>query len=215
MIKACIFDLDGTLINSIDDLAVAMNEALKQVGQKTHDADAYRQFVGNGTDVLVERALDFDLEHKEAVKAYFLDYYGQHDDVFTAPYDGINELLDALIKRGIQIAIVTNKNHLRTIAIVEKLFKDVPFVAVYGDDQTTIKPNPTKTLQALDKLGVSKDACLFIGDSDVDMQTGNNAGLKAVGVLWGFRSETELKKAGADVIISQPNELLNYIESLN
>lgn len=215
MIKACIFDLDGTLINSIEDLAVAMNQALLKVNKPVHPTDAYFQFVGNGTDMLVKRALLFDEEYEAQVKEDFLDYYGKHDDVYTVPYDGINELLNELITQGIKLAIVTNKDQSRMVDIVSKIFPDVPFEIMCGDDKTTIKPDPTKTLHTLSVLGVNQGECLFIGDSDVDMQTGNNAGLGVVGVLWGFRSEEELKKAGADFIISHPIDLLNCIKSLN
>lgn len=213
MIRGCIFDLDGTLLDTIDDLSNSMNFALKTHHLDTHPKDAYYRFVGNGIDTMVSRALPSgtnpDLFNK--VKDTFLTTYAKHECDLTRPYPGIEELLTLLVSKQIKIAIVTNKKHERMLTIVKELLPDFAFVALFGDDGSDLKPNPTKVLHAIEQMQLSKQECLYIGDSDVDMQTAINADIKGIGVTWGFRSQTELKKAGATHIIDFPLDLMKLI----
>lgn len=212
-----IFDLDGTLINSVADLGQATNHALQLHGFPMHDLSKYNYFVGNGVTKLIERALPEqfrDAATIEKVKSDFLDYYMRHKTDLTRPYDGIPELLHALQEKGVKIAVASNKFIAGTQALVKGFFPDIDFCAVLGQREgVPIKPDPYIANEALQLAGVDRGDCLYVGDTATDMQTASNAGLESVGVSWGFRPVSELKDAGAAHIIDKPAELLSLVDS--
>jgi phosphoglycolate phosphatase len=208
--RAVIFDLDGTLVDSLEDIATAMNEALADVGRPTHPLDAYRRFVGSGVSVLAERALvESDPALRDATVAAFRQRYAARLVASTRPYAGIATLLDVLVARGVPAAVLTNKPEPAARALVERLLGRWPWAAIIGDRaDLPRKPDPTGARVALAALGTSASETLMIGDSDVDMQTAVAAGLIGVGALWGFRGEEELRAAGARVVVGRPEEVV-------
>lgn len=214
MIKAVLFDLDGTIADTLQDLAFGANYVLEQNGYDTHEIEKYKMFVGNGIPKLIERILpeqERTDENLQRIKKQFVEYYGVHYCDKTKPYEGVVDMLAQLKEKGIKIAVVTNKAQAMADAVVNKLFGE-SFCKVYGQrEDVPTKPDPTLTHIAMKDLDVTPDECLFVGDSNVDMQTANNSGAKAVGVLWGFRGEEELKAAGAKAIISYPAQLLELL----
>lgn len=214
--KAVLFDLDGTLINTLTDLANATNYMLEQFGFPTHEVEKYKYMVGNGMPKLMERALPNGHKDEQSIKEalnIFLPYYNAHSLDNTAPYNEIMQLLCELKNRNIKTAVVTNKAHLSAVSLVEKLFLNM-FSAVAGQkDGMPTKPNPTVVFNVMNELGVQPNECIFVGDSGVDMQTAKNSGAFALGVLWGFREKDELIKNGADDVIASPLELLKFINN--
>lgn len=214
MINSIIFDLDGTLLNTIEDLANACNYALTTLGYKTHDVEKYKTFVGNGRYKLVERMLPEDkrsIENIEKALDLFDSYYENHMIDMTKPYDGIMEMLDCLINRGINIAVVSNKPHEFTTEVVKNYFGN-RFEVVYGHKKNTKeKPDPWAVLEVIDEFKVNKDECLYVGDSEIDINTAKNAGVKSVGVEWGFRGKGELESAGANYIVNKPEQILEIL----
>lgn len=214
MIKSIIFDLDGTLLNTIEDLANACNYALTTLGYKTHEVEKYKTFVGNGRYKLVERMLPEDrrdMENIEKALKLFDTYYEKHMIDMTKPYDGIMEMLDSLINIGINIAVVSNKPHEFTTEVVKNYFGD-RFKVVYGHKKNTKeKPDPWTVLEVIEEFNVNKDECLYIGDSEIDINTAKNAGVKSVGVEWGFRGKGELEAAGANYIVNKPEQILEIL----
>ena len=217
MIKYIIFDLDGTLVNSIYDLTDSVNYVLKQNGYAEHPLDSYYYFVGNGTLKLIERALPEDkrtANEIERVHSQFAKRYSQNYLNKTIPYNGINELLDELDKRGIKYSVASNKTDVFTQEIINGLFPNNLFDVIIGKrEENPTKPDPKIIYDILYGKNLTLDEILVVGDSDVDIETGHNACLKAVGCLWGFRDERELKEAGADYIISKPMELFEIIDN--
>lgn len=214
MINSIIFDLDGTLLNTIEDLANACNYALTTLGYKTHDVEKYKTFVGNGRYKLVERMLPEDkrsIENIEKALDLFDSYYENHMIDMTKPYDGIMEMLDCLINRGINIAVVSNKPHEFTTEVVKNYFGN-RFEVVYGHKKNTKeKPDPWAVLEVIDEFKVNKDECLYVGDSEIDINTAKNAGVKSVGVEWGFRGKGEVESAGANYIVNKPEQILEIL----
>jgi len=213
--SAIIFDLDGTLIDSLDDLADAMNSVLKRYGFPEHPVDAYRYFIGDGIERLVQRALPEDERLPDRLKAYVaamkLEYPGGRA-AKTKPYDGIFELLDACFAAGLKTAVLTNKPDESTQQVVAKLLPDVPFLQVWGArPDLPRKPDPTGARRLLDALGVAPDETLFLGDSAVDMETAKGAGIYPVGALWGFRTADELFSAGARIVVKRPMDLMRWL----
>lgn len=215
--KLVIFDLDGTLINSVADLGQATNHALQLHGFPMHDLSKYNYFVGNGVTKLIERALPEQFRDEatiEKVKSGFLDYYMRHKTDLTRPYPGIPELLHELQDRQVKMAVASNKFIAGTQALVKGFFPDIDFCAVLGQREgVPIKPDPYIANEALQLAGVDRGDCLYVGDTATDMQTASNAGLESVGVSWGFRPVSELKDAGAAHIIDKPAELLSLVDS--
>ncbi len=214
MKKAVIFDLDGTLVNSIYDLAEACNYALEKVGETPYELDKYRYFVGNGIPVLIERVVNGknrpDL-YDEVFKI-FNDYYSVHYVDKTKAYDGICDLLWYLKEKGLKIAILSNKAHRFSVEVTEKVFGKNYFDLVLGlRDGVPAKPEPDAVFEILNHFNLTADDCLYVGDTGGDMQTGNRAGVKTVGVLWGFREKEELVENNAKVIISHPSEIKDLI----
>lgn len=217
MIKAAIFDLDGTVCDTIADLAASTNYALSALGFPTHGIEPYKYFVGNGIPKLIYRALPEGhrdeatcLRCKELMLAHYREHYADN----SAPYDGIIPLLDNLKEKGIHIAICTNKAHFMAVTIAEKLFGGL-FETVLGQREGyPLKPDPASVNEILEGMGVTPEQTVFIGDSGVDMQTAENAGTHSIGVLWGFREEKELKINGAQHIARAPSDIADIINKL-
>ena len=215
MIKAVIFDFDGTLANTLKDLMIAANRALKMYGFPEHDEEDYKIYVGNGWEDLIRKATNFsaDQETFDNIFREFKDYYNLHYCDETVAYEGVPELVAACKERGLAVAIVTNKKQDITRIMVDELYGDVFDVVCGATDKYPSKPDPASTLSVMEKLGVKPEECIFIGDSCVDMQTAVNSGALAVGETWGFRDEQELLENGAAHIIHRPSELLDLLEN--
>lgn len=213
MKKGCLFDLDGTLVDSLTDLALSVNEVLKHHHLPTYAISEYNQLVGNGVKKLIERALPADKQYLlEECLEEFQKIYEEHCLDYTKPYKGMKELLDVLKDDGIQLAVVTNKPHHLAIKIVENLFPNV-FTTILGQqDLYPIKPHPESTFIALMSMKLRKEECFFIGDSNVDIQTGYQADMDTIGVSWGFRGREELEAEGATYVVDYPHEIKEIID---
>ena len=213
--KAVIFDLDGTLLNSLEDIADSANSVLSDHGFPTHKPDDYRMFVGSGISELMIRALPEEKRNTESIDDYVKEYraeYSQNWNKKTKPYDGIPEMLDVLTAISIKIAVLSNKLHVFTKQCVDKLLPNWKFDVVVGfQNEIPPKPDPTGALQIAEQLNLSPFQILYVGDSDIDMKTGVAAGMHPVGVLWGFRTKEELQKSGAKTLIEKPQEILNLL----
>ena len=207
-----IFDLDGTLLDTLTDLAASCNYALRTHGMPEHSIDDVRRFVGNGVRLLMERAVPGGAGHPdfEATFATFREHYMQHSLDTTRPYPGIPEVLAELKKRGCRLAVVSNKMMAATVELCHHFFPDTIEVAIGENEAAGIrkKPAPDTVFAALKELGVEKDGAVYVGDSDVDFKTSVNAGIPCVSVLWGFRDRGFLIQHGAKTFISAPSELL-------
>ena len=197
-----IFDLDGTILNTLEDLAAAGNHTCEMHGWPTFAVDEYRYKVGNGMLKLVERFMPAEYAGDgrmfEQTLAEFRAYYGEHKEDHTAPYAGTIEMLDRLRAAGVQLAVLTNKDHVSAAPLIEKYFGSERFALVQGRvDAFPPKPEAPVTLHVMEELGADPSTTLYVGDSNVDILTGHNAGLKSAGVSWGFRGRTELEAAGA------------------
>ena len=213
-----VFDLDGTLIDSIGDLADAMNAVLQKLGHPNHPRESYRYFVGDGIEMLVRRALPPEsvdgTDIPEVVSAMRQEYSGRWLAT-TRPFPGIPELLAQLHPRGVRTAVLSNKPDFATKAIVHELFNEKAFDVIRGAlDTVPLKPDPSAVLEIITQLGVGAERSVFVGDTPIDMKTGRNAGMRTVGVTWGFRSSDELREAGADHVIDAPLQLLEALEPL-
>lgn len=215
MLKAVLFDLDGTLVNSLADLAEGVNRALATENYPTHEVEAFKYFVGDGMPIMIERALPADKKDPDTIARMLKllkAYYSEHFADFTCAYDGVPELVKELKKRGFIVAVVTNKAQDMAEIVVKKFYGDT-FDLIFGmREGIPGKPDPTMALLAMEELGVKPEECVFIGDSGMDVATGVNSGALPVGELWGFRGEEELRKNGAKYIITRPEELLDIIE---
>ena len=207
-----IFDLDGTLLDTLADLAAAVNYALRQHGMPEHTIDDVRRFVGNGVRKLMERAIPDGEKNPdfEATFATFREYYMHHSLDTTRPYPGIIETLEALKAKGCRLAVVSNKMMAATKELCQHFFADTIEVAIGENEAAGIrkKPAPDTVFEALRQLGEEKDSAVYVGDSDVDLETASNSGLPCISVLWGFRDRDFLKQHGAKTFISAPSELL-------
>ena len=206
-----IFDLDGTLLNTIADLGDACNYALRTLGYSEHALSTYNYMVGNGVRKLIERAEpDANAETLDKLLALFREYYDEHCTDHTTPYPGIPELLRALSEKGIAIAVATNKYQAAADRIIRHFFPDIPFVAILGQvEDRPVKPDPSIVFAVLNEHPTPKSSILFVGDSAVDMETARRACIESVGVSWGFRPISELRGAYADHIVSTPEEILD------
>ena len=209
--KLIIFDLDGTLLNTIGDLAVGCDHMLSLRGLPTHTYEQYCSFVGNGILRLVERALPEELRTEEYVKAArkdFVEYYIDHIDLKTIPYDGMTELVEELRQSGAKLAVASNKFQAGTEKLIRKFFPEVEWVEICGNREgVPLKPDTALVDLILDKAGVERETCYMVGDSAVDILTAQNAGIHSIGVSWGFRSRTELEEAGAEQIADTVEQL--------
>ena len=209
-----IFDLDGTLLNTIEDLAAAGNHVCELHGWQTYPVDRYRYKVGNGQLKLVERLMpaEFagDARTFETALVEFRAYYDEHKEDHTAPYPGIEDMLDALHAAGLTLAVLTNKDHEAAAPLVERYFGKGRFALVQGRvDTYPPKPAAPVTLHVLQQLQADPATTLYVGDSNVDVRTGHNAGLRVAGVSWGFRGRAELEEEGADYIADTPSQLVD------
>ena len=207
-----IFDLDGTLLNTLTDLAASCNYALRKHGMPEHSIDDVRRFVGNGVRLLMERAVPGGADNPdfEAAFASFREHYMLHSLDTTRPYDGITEVLEELKRRGCRLAVVSNKMMAATVELCRHFFPELIEVAIGENEAEGIrkKPAPDTVFAALRRLGVESAGAVYVGDSDVDVQTAANTGLPCISVLWGFRDRDFLIQNGAKTFISAPSELL-------
>ncbi|MCX5779768.1 MAG: HAD family hydrolase [Firmicutes bacterium] len=211
MIKLFVFDLDGTLLNSLEDLANSTNYALEKNGYPARTIEEYRRFVSDGLPKLIERALGekYNPEIGLRLTEDFVAYYSSHYVDATRLYSGVAEMLNELRASGILLAILSNKPDPFLRIMIEQMFPAGTFAMVQGKtDQFLTKPDPASLQYVLHELHISPSETLYIGDSDVDIYTAHNAGVKAVGVTWGFRDQQELEDAGADYIVVSPSEIL-------
>lgn len=216
MKKLCIFDLDGTLSDTITAIAHFGNLALAEaMNMPPADKEKYKYFVGDGRDVLIHRMLSYyniDTEDNFIKTRRVYDYHYESDPMYeTKAYDGIKELLSALKKSGIKIAVCTNKPDNVAQDVVHTIFGDIfDFIGGVVDGAKT-KPAPDTAIRIMETLGISKNDSVFIGDTNIDINTAKNAGIESIGVLWGFRGLSELKDAGADYIVSKPSEIFDIV----
>lgn len=215
MKKLVIFDLDGTLLNTIADLGDACNYALRTLGYSEHALATYNYMVGNGVRKLIERAEpDADPATVEKLLALFREYYDEHCIDRTKPYPGIPELLADLTDSGVSIAVATNKYQAAVDKIIGHFFPDVPFVAVMGQvEDRPIKPDPSIAFAILNQHPTQKAEVLFVGDSAVDIETARRACVESVGVTWGFRPASELRGAYADHIVNTSAEIMDIVNA--
>ncbi len=215
---AVLFDLDGTLINSLHDLAESANEALKKHGFKTHPTDSYKKFVGNGVRNLIKNAAPDGIEDS-VIEKILEDYRIIYDKNYvnkTRAYDGIHEMLDHLQKARIKMGVCSNKPHKPTNEIVEKLLGSEYFDVIFGEREgIPRKPDPASLIEAAEKLGVPPSQTIYVGDSGGDMESANRAGMLAAGVLWGFRGQEELIACGGKILLATPSELVDFIAGID
>ena len=211
MKKLVIFDLDGTLLNTIADLANSTNYALKVLGYPIHEPDKYNFMVGNGINKLFERALPDGEKTEEnvlRVRQEFVPYYAQHNADKSRPYPGVTELLETLQTAGMQLAVASNKYQAATEKLIAHYFPNIKFTAVFGQREgIPVKPDPIIVKEILQIAKVQEEETLYVGDSGVDMQTAINAGVTSCGVTWGFRPRTELESFHPDHIVDNAEEI--------
>lgn len=214
--KAAIFDLDGTLLDTLEDLASTGNRVLAQLGYPPHPTDAYKYFVGDGMVTLVERILPEQERNAELLAQavdLFKQDYGENWAVNTRPYDGIGAMLDSLSALGLRLCILSNKPDGFTRLCVTQLLADWSFELVYGQrEHIPKKPDPAGALAIIEELGLDNHEVIYVGDTATDMQTATRAQLDKVGVEWGFRDAQELQENGADYIIDHPSKLIDIIK---
>ena len=215
MYRLCIFDLDGTLTDTLDSLTFSVNETLKEMGLLPVTADKCRQFVGNGARVLMERSLLAAGEEDTGRIDEAMQIYGRIFDAnctyHVVPYEGIMELLSLLGQKGMKLAVLSNKPHEAARPVVDRYYPGI-FTAVQGAlPDVPVKPDPTLLHRLMEELGASPADTLFVGDSSVDIRTARNGGLVSCGVLWGFRTRQELEAEGADYIVETAQELAELI----
>lgn len=217
MKKLVIFDLDGTLLNTIEDLGRATNHALEQCGYPTHSLESYNMMVGNGVSKLIERALPEEcrsLAVIEKVRHCFKEYYSQHLTDYTKPYPGITELLRDLNLLGVSVAVASNKYQEAVSELIDKCFPDIEWSAIEGHREgIPSKPDPSIVFNILSLCPTPKADVLYVGDSGVDMETARRACVESVGVTWGFRPVSELRDNHADHIIYNPEAIIPLITS--
>lgn len=214
--KACIFDLDGTLTNTLESMTYSVNLTLEEMGLSKITKDQCRLFVGNGARVLMEKSLkaagDTDASRIEEGMEIYGRIFDRNCTYHVTPYEGIPEMLKALKDKGIHLAVLSNKPDRQTVKVVKAIFGEELFDYAQGQKEgIRRKPEPDGVWYLMEQMHVSKEECLYIGDSEVDAATGRNAGLKTIGVLWGFRDRKTLETAGVDDLIDRPDELLQFV----
>ena len=213
--RAVLFDLDGTLLNTLDDLADAANRVLASLGMPVHPVEEYKYFVGDGLATLVERIVPAGQRDEETlcrVIDAFRQDYGAHWQVKSCPYEGVVEMLTGLQERGIRFGVLSNKPHDFTQLCVQRMLAGFSFSPILGQREgVPKKPDPAGALEAAALLDIPVREILYCGDTSVDMKTATGAGMVAVGVLWGFRDEKELAASGADYLIRHPGEILDLL----
>ena len=211
--KTYIFDLDGTLLSTLNDLASSTNYALRWAGMPERTIEEVRMFVGNGVKLLMERAIPEGVDNPKFEETYakFREHYMEHNLDTTRPYDGVPELLHELKRRGKHLAIVSNKFYAATQDLAKHFFPDTIEVAIGERENIRKKPAPDTVLEALRQLNVSKEDAVYIGDSDVDIMTAKNCGLPCISVLWGFRDKDFLIEHGGSLFVDKPIEILSSL----
>lgn len=214
MINTVIFDLDGTLINSLEDICDGVNFALRQQGYKERTIEEVRMFIGDGADMLIKRAVPENTSEEDFFKTYHIykAYYDKHSRVKTMPYEGINELLTVLKQNGINIGINTNKPDFVANLITKDFFEGV-FTVGADLEKRRKKPYPDGVEAIMERFGVKRENCIYVGDTRVDVKTAKNSNIRSIGVLWGFRDYEDLKEA--DYIAEKPCEIADIIDKLN
>lgn len=219
MIKIAVFDLDGTLVNSLTDLAQSVNKGLVKAGLEEKPLENFNRYVGNGREIMIKRAMGSfaeDEEKLDVVREVFNSEYKIHCNDNTLAYDGCAEMLKMLDEKGIKTAVLSNKPDEFVGRILKKVYPEHNFAEAWGKKpEYKIKPDGEALLAILDRHKISKDECIYIGDSDVDVYTAQNSGAKMAGVEWGFRGREELLRTGALFVASTPKELFDYIISNN
>ncbi len=220
MIKCCIFDLDGTVLDTINTITYYVNITLEKHGIEKITVDECKYFAGNGARLLIERSLaSKGITDEETIAALLDEYnaaYNANTRYLTKPFDDINDLLLSLKEHGIKIAVISNKPNPTVQPIIDCFFKDVFDVALGGLEGVPLKPDPAVPRLVLEKLGISERETAWIGDTSVDVQTGKNLGVSLnIGVLWGFRKIDELVGAGADIVVERADEILSAVLSAN
>ena len=210
MYSTYIFDLDGTLLSTLGDLAASCNYALRTNGMPERTTDEVRRFVGNGVKKLMERAIPGGLQNLKFDQTYadFRQHYMKHNLDTTKPYDGIMPMLEELRRRGKKVAVVSNKFYAATQELCRHFFGDLVSVAIGEREDIRKKPAPDTVMEAMRQLGVTADGAVYIGDSDVDIETARNSGMPCISVLWGFRDREFLLEHGATTLVEKPEQIL-------
>jgi len=217
MYKACIFDLDGTLADTLESIAHCSNEALERVGLPPQEVNSYKQYAGDGYLVLLRRCLeaagDEDLSKFEDMKAAYNEIFAKDCMYHVAPFEGMEDLMKNLKENGIKTAVLSNKPDKATKEVVGNIFKEGSFDYVQGlHEKIKRKPDPNGALKIAKAFGLEPKECVYVGDTDTDMKTGNSAGMFTIGVTWGFRSEEELKAYNAHAIVKEASEIFHFFE---
>lgn len=220
MYKCCLFDLDGTILDTVKTIAHYGNNALTQFGLPTAPVKEYNYFAGDGSRVLIKRMLEFsgsyDAKIHDDLWHTYMSMYDEDPYYLTSPFDGMIDAITALKGMGVRVGVITNKPHLAAQSVVERFYgKDFFEVCVGITDSRPTKPNPTVTLDAVKSMGLMPEQCVFVGDTCVDIQTGKNAGMFTIGVTWGFRPIEELLQNGADFIAHKPSDILKVFKENN
>lgn len=209
--KLCIFDMDGTLVNTIDTIAYFGNTTLQNFGFKTIPTDEYKMMIGNGSRILIERMLKFvgaEVDNVDEIHKWYMNKYDNDFMYLTRAYDGIIPMLEALKDAEIKVAILSNKDDMTAKKVAEELFEEGLIDLCLGARKgKALKPDPEVVFEIIEEFGVEKSECLYVGDTGTDMLTAKNAGIYSIGVLWGFRGEAELRETGADMIIFDPAKI--------
>ena len=216
MIKACIFDLDGTLADTLESMAYVANEIMQKYGLKTLPTDNFRYYSGEGADMLMQRALkdagDKELIHYEEGRRLYREMFAADPMYKVVPYEGMPETLKELKKRGIRLAVCSNKPHPAAVKVIAQLYGDDFDMVLGQSDAIRRKPAPDGPLMIAGKFGVRPEECMYVGDTSTDMKTGKAAGMFTVGALWGFRDREELNANGADLVAEHPTDLVKICE---
>ncbi len=212
---AVIFDLDGTLLDTITDLKESMNHVMVDMGLETFTIDEVKHMVGLGVDIFIDRVIakrKIGTDRFAWIKERYLGYYIRAMNDNTAPYPGIEAMLDIFVEADVKLAVLSNKPEDQVMSVIQSYFPDIRFSLVFGKrDEYPLKPDPTSLYVIIEELGVPKDRILYVGDTATDMETAVNAGVDSVGVVWGFRDREELVASGAKFVVERPGQIVNLV----